>query len=109
MNERTRAVLRRSGDHVFWIERLLSNTGQQYQLIIDYPDRFPYEMPRAYVARPSVDGAPHRLGDGSLCLFTDPFATNPKITAVVVRNRAVLWFLTYEVWRVTGTWEAPAH
>ena len=109
MMQGSQACLRQSGDHVFWVEDLIAKTGQPYRLIIDYPDRFPYEMPRAYVANPAVDGAPHRFADGSLCMFDNPGACNPKITALVIRNRAVLWFLAYEVWRVSGVWEPPGH
>jgi hypothetical protein len=50
------------------------------------------------------------LGDGSLCLFDDPWASDPNCTALVVRNRAVTWLLAYEVWQRTGgEWKAPDH
>jgi hypothetical protein len=109
MTRRTRAELRESEGHIFWVEHLVSATGQPFALTIDYPDRFPYEMPRAYVLHPDVSRAPHRLGDGSLCLFHSPFACDPKVTALVVRNRAIVWFLAWEVWKATGEWMAPEH
>ena len=109
MTARTRAELRQSGDGVFWVEDLVSTTGQPFTLVIDYPDGFPYEMPRAYVLRPKILQAPHRFEDGHLCLFSSPFASDPKVTALVVRNRAVVWYLAWEIWKATGEWMAPEH
>lgn len=106
---RTHANLHRSGHHIFWVENLRSQpTGVRYQLVIDYPGDFPYAPPRAYVTRPTIRVAPHRFSDGSLCVF-ESGATGVKTTALVVRNRAVIWFLTYQIWRACGEWVAPEH
>lgn len=110
MEHGTRAVLRRTATDLMWVEDVRSTaTGQLFTLAITYPERFPFEAPRGFILNPGiVGGAPHRFGDGSLCLFPDPrLADGPKTTALVVRNRAVVWFLAYEVWRVTGEWMAP--
>lgn len=111
MESRTQAQLRRLGDELGWLENLRSaGAGVPYQLVIVYPDRFPYEPPKAFIAYPDVTGAPHRFLDGSLCLFNNPaVASGVKTTALLVRNRAVVWFLAYELWRVTGEWMAPQH
>lgn len=94
----------------YWIERLKSEGGRSYLLTIEYPPRFPHERPKAFIVNPPIKSAPHMLSDGSLCLFDDPWATDPKCTALVVRNRAVTWMLAYEAWQLTGgEWHAPQH
>jgi len=111
MQENTNGqIVELQGDRLAWVEDLVSKAGQRYCLRIAYPDRFPFEPPKAFVQSPDISGAPHRLSDGSLCLWDNPFAADgPKTTALVVRNRAVVWFLVYEAWRATGAWAAPQH
>ncbi|MCC6526045.1 MAG: hypothetical protein IT373_25585 [Polyangiaceae bacterium] len=94
-----------------WNERLVFRpTGEPYELTIAYPETFPHSPPRAFVLTPSVIGAPHRLIDGSLCLFDNPaVAAGVKTTALLVRNRAVVWFWTFRAWQLTGAWCAPEH
>jgi len=88
-----------------WVEQLTSIGGQPYTIAITYPERFPHEPPLAFVLKPDVSGAPHRFQDGSLCLFDhNANATSVKTTAIVVRNRAVVWFALYEVWLQTRQW-----
>ncbi len=108
MKTRSRATLARDGDTIFWVEDLVAESGARYRLKVVYPDRFPHERPKAFVVSPDVKGAPHRWGDGSLCLFGSG-PTGVKTTALVVRNRAVTWFLAYEFWKATGKWMAPQH
>ena len=110
MRHGSHARLMSEGGRVFWLEDLRSPTGRPYRLVIDYPDRFPYEAPRAFVVEPRITGAPHVLVDGSLCLFDNPLAgIGLGTTALLVRNRAVTWFLLYEIWRVTSEWVGPQH
>ncbi len=111
MVQNTNAVLRKEGPALAWFEETVSKaTGQRYVIKVAYPERFPHEPPKAFVLYPDVAGAPHRLGDQSLCLFDNPFAAvGVKTTALLVRTRAVVWILAYEVWRATGNWMAPQH
>jgi hypothetical protein len=111
MRHYTRAELRRLSSGLIWVERLRSSFRTPYGLVITYPERFPYERPKAFVVNPELErGAPHRLSDGSLCLFTDPWACDMKCTAAVIRNRAAAWFIAYEVWLRNGrVWKAPEH
>lgn len=109
MEQRSRAALARSGETLFWVEDLVAESGAPYRLKISYPERFPHEPPKAFVVWPDIKTAPHRFSDGSLCLFDRPSASGVKTTALVVRNRAVAWFLAYEIWRATGEWMAPQH
>jgi hypothetical protein len=107
MGAHTRAdLLRLGGGRLAWHERLRSTTtGRSYELLVQYPDRFPFEVPRALIVSPAVEGAPHRYGDGALCLWHSPVPI--KTTALTTRNRAVLWFLAYEIWTASGDWVLP--
>ena len=110
MDERTRARLRRCDDRLYWVEELVSEGGEPYTLAIEYPERFPFEPPKAFIVSPDLEDPPHQLPDGSLCLWDDPaVASGAKTTAVAVRNRAVTWYLAYEIWKLTGEWLAPDH
>lgn len=111
MERSTTAALCKMGGDLAWVEDLASSaTRRTFRLVITYPERFPYEPPKAFITSPRVDGAPHRLGDGSLCLSPNPtVAAGLKTTALLVRTRAVVWFLAYEVWLATGEWMAPGH
>ena len=109
MREFTRAQLRQNGSNLFWVEDLVSVARNQYRIAVNYPDRFPFERPQAFVLAPDISNAPHRLGNGSLCLFHNPWASDVKTTALVVRNRTVAWILAHEIWKVTGKWMAPQH
>jgi hypothetical protein len=109
MAKRTKARLYENGPQLYWLESLLSEARKLYVLKVEYPTRFPYERPKAYIISPTISSAPHRFSDGSLCLFRDPSACDVKITALVVRNRAVVWILAYELWAATGEWMAPQH
>ena len=109
MERSTTAVLRRMGSDLAWVENLVSSaSGHPYQLVVAYPGGFPFEAPKAFVTSPRVDNAPHRIMDGSLCLFQNHVAgAGPKTTALLVRTRAIVWFVAYEMWRVTGQWPQP--
>jgi hypothetical protein len=111
MEQSTMAVLCKLDGDLAWVEDLASAaTRRSYRLAITYPERFPYEPPKAFIVSPRITEAPHRLADGSLCLFPNPMvAAGLKTTALLVRTRAVVWFLAYEVWKVTGEWMAPQH
>lgn len=110
MRARTRARLVRTGNLLTWLEDLSSREGTRFRLAIEYPETFPYEAPRAFIVRPTILTAPHRLTNGALCLFPNPvLADAPKTSAYVVRNRAIVWFLAYEDWKRTGSWRASEH
>ncbi len=111
MHERTHARLYDVDGALTWVEHLQSTaTGRPFAIAIKYPAAFPHSPPRAFVLSPPVDGAPHRLIDGSLCLWDNPaVGDGVRTTALMVRNRAVVWFLAFEVWKATGEWMAPQH
>src|SRR5881394_2851103 len=82
MYKSTRAVLQQAPDGSFrWVERLRSASGSPYTLAITYPSGFPFERPKAFIVDPLITSGPHVLGGGWLCLFDDPWASDPKCTA----------------------------
>lgn len=78
--------------------------GAPYSITITLPHNYPNACPRVYVSE--VDElAPHRFGDGALCIFGVMSSWNPgKHTARDALDSARLWLSRYESWRHTGTW-----
>ena len=109
MAKRSNARLYENGDQLYWLESLRSQTNRLYQIKISYPVRFPYERPQGFIISPTITSAPHRFSDGSLCLFSTSHDGAAKPTALVVRNRVVVWIFAYELWAATGEWMAPQH
>ena len=109
MQTHTRASLFNEAGTLFWLEDIESASGGRYRARFVYPERFPFERPRAFIIHPRVTSAPHRFSDGSLCLFDNPCLCDVKITALVVRNRTVIWILAYEIWQRTQVWMPPGH
>lgn len=108
MQSHTKARLRRCSTGFEWVEDLVSEASlQPYRLLISYPPGFPTGAPKAQVLRPQIVRAPHRFSDNTLCLQASPVPL--KTTALLIRNRAVVWFLVYEAWLRTGQWMAPEH
>jgi hypothetical protein len=93
-----------------WCDVLTSNRGNEYDILIRYPQGFPYERPIAVIVTPEIHpGAPHRYADkhGTLCLFPSPIDMTFSCTAGAVRARVALWILYYENWLETGVWDGP--
>ncbi len=111
MSQHTNARLVREPDgSLAWVEVLRGESGREYRLAITYPPGFPHERPKAFIVEPRIESGPHLLADGSLCLFDDPWTSDPRCTALVVRNRTATWILAYEIWQRTGgEWHAPDH
>ncbi len=81
-----------------------------YQVQIQYA--YP-RQPRVWVLSPVLrSNAPHRYGDGSLCLYypDDGSWTPARPIAQTFVPWTALWLAFYEIWLRTGTWygsEAP--
>lgn len=93
-----------------WCVILISNQGNEYHVLITYPDGFPYERPLAYVVAPELPPhAPHRYinPEGALCLFPNSFDPSLGCTAGTIRARAGLWIDCFESWLLTGKWKEP--
>lgn len=106
MAEHTKATFRRTAAGIEWVEDLVcEKTLRPYRLLITYPPGFPLDPPKAQILQPRIVNAPHRYWDNTLCLQASPIPF--KTTALLIRNRAVVWFLMYEAWLRTGEWMAP--
>jgi hypothetical protein len=96
--------LRRDGDTLYWIGTLISDIGGcPYRVLVAYPDRFPYEAPKAFILEPEIPHSPHRWSDGSLCLF-DPNdrSVTSEITAAKILGWTGLWIFCQEHWEAAG-------
>lgn len=74
------------------------------ELTIVLPHGYPNSCPRVY-ANPIPDGAPHRWGDGALCLYGVMSGWNPgKHTVFSTLQLARQWLRHYDTWRKTSQW-----
>ncbi|PKB81860.1 MAG: hypothetical protein BZY88_05580 [SAR202 cluster bacterium Io17-Chloro-G9] len=83
-------------------------SGNEYQIHLRYPHRFPFAPPKAYVVNPKIERSRHIYEDGHLCLFhKDDSAWENNTTAAVVMSWVSLWLHCHEVWKETGDWIKP--
>jgi len=81
-----------------------TSIGRQYVLSVQFPETYPYEMPRVFVDAPPLTDSPHRYKAGNIC-YLHPSMWNPgahNLTFVIWR--AAKWLNKYEVWRVKAYW-----
>jgi ubiquitin-protein ligase len=76
--------------------------GKTYDLIILYPDTYPYEAPKVFSGTPLKANTPHRFRDGSLCVHYNEWS--PSYTVIVAIGWAAHWFHAYDAWVQTGDW-----
>ena len=80
-------------------------SGNEYQIHLRYPHRFPFAPPKAYVINPKIERSRHIYDDGHLCLIhKDDGAWQTNTTAAVVMSWVSLWLHCHEVWKETGDW-----
>ena len=80
-------------------------SGNEYQIHLRYPHRFPFAPPKAYVINPKIERSRHIYDDGHLCLIhKDDAAWQTNTTAAVVMSWVSLWLHCHEVWKETGDW-----
>jgi hypothetical protein len=68
------------------------------------------KSPRVWVKSPEIHpDAPHRYGDGSLCLYFPPDRdwTPDKFISETIVPWAALWLAFYEIWLDTDHWYGP--
>ena len=93
-----------SGD-LCWQGSVTTWTGNAYEILIQYPARFPFVPPRAFVLNPKIPKSRHIYEDGHLCLFhKDDKAWQQETTAATMMTWVSLWLHCFEVWQETGTW-----
>lgn len=80
----------------------------EYTVVITHPFD---QVPSVRVGKPRLrDAAPHRYGDGSLCLYWPKewrWTRSASLAATMVPWTA-LWLYYYEIWLVTGDWLGPS-
>ena len=77
------------------------------EVTIVLPHGYPNNCPRVY-ANAITDGAPHRWGDGALCLYGVMSGWNPgKHTVFSTLQLARQWLRHYDTWRKTSQWPEP--
>lgn len=105
-NEEARTTITENRELVFRFPHKLTD-GTPIELRIVLPHGYPNSCPRVYADAVRAD-APHRWGDGSLCLFGVMSAWNPgKQTVCSTLSLARRWLNHYDTWRSTGNWSKP--
>ena len=88
-----------------WQGSVTTWTGNAYEIMLQYPARFPYAPPKAFVVNPKIPQSRHIYKDGHLCLFhKDDKAWQMETTAATMMSWVSLWLHCFEVWQETGTW-----
>ena len=68
-------------------------------------------VPKARVLKPAIQpAAPHRYGDGSLCLYwpVEWDWRGDRLIAETIVPWTSHWLYLYELWQVTGEWLGPS-
>ncbi len=89
-----------------WSGTLESNRGNQYQILLVYPEQFPWKPPMVYPVNPPIRAVEqegnkfkHQYPDGHLCLyFPADRDFDVKTSAATVVAVTAAWFFAYECW-----------
>jgi hypothetical protein len=100
-----------------WSGVLESNRANRYQILLIYPEQFPYKQPMVYPIDPKVialeldgDKYKHQYPDLRLCLyFPGDRNFDVRTTAATVVAVSAAWFFAYETWLENGRsyWPGP--
>ena len=98
-------VLKKDGVTLYWIGRLQTNSGNFYEIAVEYPDNFPEAEPAVVPISPEIRSPRHQFRDGRLCLFYPADRSfNPNTTAATLVTWAAAWLFCYEHFSQTGEW-----
>lgn len=87
-----------------YVKTALQPASQVYIVDIYIPDDYPNSLPKVFIFKPSVNGAPHMYNNGNIC-YMHPSKWNPGIHNLgFVIARAAKWLSKYEVWKTNGKW-----
>ncbi len=79
-----------------WVGKLKSNRGNSYRVLIDYPENFPHEEPRAFIIDPRFV-CQHMWKDGHLCLmYPDGGTWQTNTTCATIVAIVAAWIFSYE-------------
>lgn len=105
--------LYRNGNTLYWLGTLRPTGRTVYELMVMYPDNYPYSPPEATPTRPAITRSKHMYSNGKLCLFYPSDSADRTIgataTAATVVARSAAWFFAYEAWVASGyrVWPGP--
>jgi hypothetical protein len=104
----------RRGPALCWVGTLVTNRGNRYSILVEYPEHFPTQAPTVYPLDPVVDSTDlygqlkHQYPDGKLCLYYPGDRTFAReTTAATVVAVAAAWFFAYESWLESGKRDWP--
>jgi len=82
-----------------------TSTNRFYTLAINFPDKYPYAMPRVRVREPSIrSSAYHLFSNGTMCYQHESTWNPGRHDLIHVIARAAKWLNKYEVWLQTNRW-----
>lgn len=86
---------------------LTTNRNNNYNLVIKYPDNYPYSPPEPYIEEPDLNPyrTPHMYEDGKLCVMEISDETwQENSTAATMIGLVGAWLHAYEEWQESGHW-----
>lgn len=86
---------------------LTTNNYNKYNVVITYPDNYPYSPPDPYIEEPDLDpyDIPHMYSNGVLCVLeTSDETWENHSTAATMIGLVGAWLHAYEEWKETGYW-----
>jgi hypothetical protein len=97
---------RRGTDSISAVEGTILNRGRDYEVRIEIPSDYPYQIPRILPLGWNPGNSPHRYSDGSLCVMDSSEWGHSYTIAYLIAKTAV-WVAKWNRWRETGYW--PGH
>ncbi len=107
MSENTCASMYRKSSKLIFKEEIYNDFGTAFCISIEVGTGFPFKIPDVYVEDCDVDISvvPNCYNNGKLCLI-NPNLYNTQMTILEIRNLAVAWCQSVEVFFDTGVWPA---
>lgn len=81
---------------------LRTRSWRTYQILIIFPDNYPYEAPKVFPVSPRIS-TKHQFKDGSICYHL-AHEWSPSYTVCVAVGWVAHWLHAYEAYQRTGHW-----
>jgi len=90
---------------VAWVGELEPVRGKSFTVRIEYPVRYPYEVPKIWIDSPPIPAnAPHRFTDGTLCIYRRRWNPESSTPASLIPLTCA-WLVRFLAWQEDGrTW-----
>ena len=93
-----------------WEGPVTTLTGTEYQIRVQYSQRFPFQAPKAYVLTPEIKNTDHVHPEGYLHLNgRERWRWRQEATAATLTFWVCHWLNCYEVWQDAGEWPCNDH